>query len=179
MLAWLCLDKETVTAAVDSLLKPMADPRVVFPKFFVCQCWQLTWSWYQCKSRSPADHSRAQARKLGPPDISHRAAGSVRAGAQLIPSLVYVCLSALWQSQLLHTSAKPLPSNLVETEQLLCPLPSPSGSVAAPRKWSIRARGRQKDSKWEVYTRELQWISSIFIFLPSVLPAISARVCRT
>lgn len=38
MLAWPGLDKETVTGAVDVLLKPMGGPRVVFPKFFVSQC---------------------------------------------------------------------------------------------------------------------------------------------
>lgn len=25
-----------------------------------CQCWQLTWRWYDCKSRCPVDHYRAK-----------------------------------------------------------------------------------------------------------------------
>lgn len=36
--AGLFMSAERVTGAVDFLLKPLAAPRVVFPKFFVCQC---------------------------------------------------------------------------------------------------------------------------------------------
>lgn len=66
-----------------------------------------------------------------------------------------------------------------QKEQLSYPPPSPphSGSVSGQL---TRVFGREKHTVSERFTLEnLQLVSSIFIFLPSALPAITARACET
>lgn len=131
------------------------------------------------KSRGlAAGHSRAPQRgsrcpgHLPPP----RAAGSVRIGAadQLIP-LSCLCLPALRRSQLLRTSARPLPSNFVQ------PRGSPVGP-SARRQHGEPLRNPWLRSPWRqrvrgIYTRELQLIASVFYFSAvDASGAISARV---
>lgn len=117
----------------------------------------------------------------------HRSALLARFGSDWCsadPSLALLCLF-ICSPHSVNFSTRQLKKNTPseqlgpQKEQLSYPPPSPphSGSVSGQLS---RVFGREKHTVSERFTlANLQLVSSIFIFLPSALPAITARACET
>lgn len=156
-------------------LKPLAAPRVVFPKFFVCQCWQLTWS-SKSNVRAVVLVSGFSGLKRGSSlsRASCRAPGWIRGCCCSAQRRLFMFVYPL---QLLRTSAKLRRGTSLTKAARPVPVVSfLSVAVRVPDRLELTVA--IQDRKGEVYIRPIHWIWSI-IFLPSMLPAITARVFKT